>query len=390
MFSTRFTWSLDVNPLTLALRARRESGRPVTDLTEANPGRAGFLWDAGALAAHYAHPEAVRYDPDPRGTGVARDAVVRYYADRGVPVAADDLRLAASTSEAYGWLLKLLTEPGDDILVPEPSYPLFEYIAAMERVTLRGVPSTATGFRLDADALAAAVTPRTRAIVAVSPNNPTGVVLDAAERDALRRTAAARGLPLIVDEVFLDYPAAGAPAPATFAGERDTPVFVLSGLSKIAALPQAKLGWIVIGGPAAFRAEAGERLDHIADTYLSVSAAVQLACDGLIAGSAGLRDAIRARCDANDATLRRWAGDSGHGVVVEPREAGWYASLLLPRGVDEAGATLRLLNDTGVLVHPGHFFGYRHGRARWIVGLLTPPEAVADALPAFDVTLRRV
>lgn len=389
MFSSRFTWSLDVNPLTIALRSRREAGLAVADLTEANPGRAGFLRTSESLAAHYAHPEAVRYDPDPRGMRGAREAVSAYYAERGVAVSPDDIRLCASTSEGYGWLLKLLTEPGDDVLAPEPSYPLFEYIAAMERVALRPWPMTRRSgrWRVDAETLAASSSARTRAILAVSPNNPTGSVLDADDLAALRRESVRRDAPLIVDEVFLDY--AGSVAPRS-ALAPDSPMFVLSGLSKIAALPQAKLAWIVIGGPPEFRAEAGERLDHIADTYLSVSTAVQLAAPGLFGDSEAIRVAIRTRCDANERTLRAWCDVSGHGVVVEPREAGWYAVLRLPPGVDEERATVELLRREGVLVHPGHFFGYPHDEARWVVSLISPEATLAGALPAFDAVLRRL
>lgn len=391
MFTSRFTWSLDANPLSLALRARREAGSSVLDLTAANPGKVGLAWDAGDLAALYANPGATRYDPDPRGMAAARETVAAYYAGHGVTVSADTIHLSASTSEGYGWLLKLLTDPGDEVLAPAPSYPLLEFLGAMECVTVATYTLVLRdgAWRIDESALEAGVTPRTRAILVVNPNNPTGSRIDATDRAALRRVALRHGLALIVDEVFLDFTAPEAEAPETFADETLAPAFVLSGLSKIAALPQAKLGWIVAAGPAEFREQAVHRLDYIADTYLSVNTAVQLAAPGLFAGAEPLRQKIRARCDTNDAVLRRWCADSGHGVVCEPREAGWYAVLRLPRGVDEDRATLDLLRRDGVYLHPGHFFGYAPDEARWVVSLLAPETDLLRALPAFDATLRR-
>ena len=418
MFTRRFTWSLDDNPLSLALRARRGSGEPGHRPHGGESRRVGFAWDAGGLAALYAHPDAVRYDPDPRGMRVAREAVAAYYAGRGAAVSRFAIHLCAGTGEGCGWLLKLLTDPGDEVLSPEPSYPLFEFIGAMEDVVVKPWPLVlrSGAWRVDGEALDAAVTPRTRAILAVNPNNPTGSGFDDADRAALRRVALRHGLALIVDEVFLDYPAtdcgksppsisegeAGRQSaipdphsaiharPRTFAGETEAPTFVLSGLSKIAALPQAKLGWIVTAGPEDFRAEALHRLDYIADTYLSVNTPVQLAAAGLFAGAGPLRAKIRGRCDANDARLRLWCETSGHGVVCEPREAGWYAVLRLPPGVDEERATLELLRSEGVSLHPGHFFGFAPEASRWIVSLLAPPDDLRLALPAFDAVLRRL
>lgn len=429
MFTSRFTWSLDDNPLSVALRARREAGATVIDLTAANPGKVGLAWDSENLAALYAHPDAVRYDPDPRGMRSARETVAAYYAGHGACVSPDSIHLSASTSEGYGWLIKLLTDPGDEILAPAPSYPLLEFLGAMECVSVKTYPLVlrADAWRVDEAALGAAVTPRTRAILVVNPNNPTGSRIDDADRLALRRVALRHGLALIVDEVFLDFPASNdcgpgiadcrldsppsisqdeaarraaihypqpsmgltCVTPKTFADEREAPTFVLSGLSKIAALPQAKLGWIVTAGPAEFREEALHRLDYIADTYLSVNTPVQLAAPGLFAGAEALRKKIRARCDANDAVLRAWCDASGHGVVCEPREAGWYAVLRLPRGVGEELATLDLLRREGVYSHPGHFFGYAPEEARWVVSLLAPEEDLRLALPAFDAVLRR-
>lgn len=392
MFTRRFTWSLEENPLTLALRARREAGLPVIDLTAANPSRVGLAWAADDLAGALAHPDAVRYDPDPCGMRVAREAVARHYREaHGAPVSPERLVLSASTSEGYGWLMKLLTDPGDTVLAPAPSYPLLEFLGAMECVQVATYPLVwrEGAWRVDEVALDAAVTPRTRAILCVNPNNPTGSGLDAADRDALRRVAVRHGLALIVDEVFLDFPAAGARAPGTFGDETVAPTFVMSGFSKIAALPQVKLGWIAVAGPEDFRREALRRLEFIADTYLSVNTPVQLAAATFFQKSPAVRAAIRARCDANAARLADWCRDSGHGVAFMPREAGWYACLRLPRGVGEEAATLDLMRREGVSLHPGHFFGFPPEEAWWVVSLIAPESELEAALPALDRTLRR-
>ncbi len=393
MFTDRFTWSLDENPLTLELRARRESGAPVLDLTAANPTRAGLAWEAAALGRALSHPAGVAYDPDPRGMASARAAVSAYYREsHATAVAPEDLVLTASTSEGYGWLLKLLTNPGDTVLAPAPSYPLLEFLGAMEclRVATYPLVARAGGWRIDEAALDAAVTPRTRAILAVNPNNPTGSGLDDADRAALRRVALRHGVPLVVDEVFLDYPAGDAARVRTFADEAEAPAFVMSGFSKIAALPQVKLGWIAVAGAPAFRREAMRRLEFVADTYLSVNTPVQLAAPAIFAGATAVRAEIRARCDANFAKLAAWCATSGHGVSLAAREAGWYACLRLPRGVGEEAATLDLIRREGVSLHPGHFFGFPPAEAWWVISLLAPEPVVDAALPALDRTLRRV
>ena len=401
MFTRRFTWSLDENPLTAALRARRDAGLPVVDLTAANPSRVGLAWDAAELGAALAHPDCVRYDPDPCGMRSAREAVAAYYENNyGAPVSPDELVLSASTSEGYGWLMKLLSDPGDTVLAPAPSYPLLEFLGAMECVSVATYPLVWRdgGWRVDESSLDAAVTPRTRAILCVNPNNPTGSGLDAADRAALRRVALRHGLALIVDEVFLDFPAEGlrmgesaaGASLKTFADETEAPTFVMSGFSKIAALPQVKLGWIAVAGPSAFRREALRRLEFIADTYLSVNTPVQLAAPEIFQKTPAVRAAIRARCDANFAKLGAWCRESGHGVELMPREAGWYACPRLPRGVGEEAATLDLLRREGVSLHPGHFFGFSHEEAWWVVSLLARETDLEAALPAFDRTLRRV
>src|SRR5580700_4454008 len=267
MFSSRFHWDPSPNRLTRLLAAKRCAGATVLDLTESNPTHAGLAYPAEIVQA-LADPRALRYDPQPAGALAAREAVCRYYAETSYAVEPEQVLLTASTSEAYAYLFKLLADPGDEVLVPRPSYPLFEYLASME--TLRVVPYPLVyhgGWSIDCDALAAAITERTRAIVLVNPNNPTGSFLKRAELDFLVEFSSARGIALISDEVFADYAFAAHPRRVpTLVGSIGTLAFSMSGLSKISGLPQMKLGWIVTSGPSRARAEAQEKLELVADT----------------------------------------------------------------------------------------------------------------------------
>jgi aspartate/methionine/tyrosine aminotransferase len=391
LFSRRFTWNLENNAHAQALAERRAAELPVLDLTESNPARAGFAWAPDKLAAALAHSENTTYHPDPRGLPQARRAVADYYRAHGTAVPPEHIHLTASTSEAYGWVLKLLTNPGDTVLTPAPSYPLFQFLAAMECVSANPYPLVFSDghWRVDAAALEAAVTPQTRAIFCVSPNNPTGSAAGDADREVLRSVARRHGLALVVDEVFLDFGADGAAMP-TWAGEAEVPLFVLSGLSKVSLLPQLKLGWMVTAGPQAWRTEALARLDFIADTYLSVNTPVQLAAAELIREAAPLRDALNRRVSANEQTLRTWCSASGHGLRLLPREAGWYSLVELPRGVQEEAMALDLARRDGVSVHPGYFYDIPSGESpHWVLSLITPEATLAAALPALEQALRR-
>jgi aspartate/methionine/tyrosine aminotransferase len=390
-FSNRFIWNLENNALSRALDERRAVGLPVLDLAESNPARAGFSWDADALATALSCPGNTTYNPDPRGLPQARRAVADYYRERGSEIAPERIHLAASTSEAYGWVLKLLTNPGDAVLIPAPSYPLFQFLVAMECVAANSYPLVfADGrWRVDAAALEAAVTPQTRAIFCVSPNNPTGTVADAADREVLRSVARRHGLALVVDEVFLDFGADGGAVP-TWAGETEVPLFVLSGLSKVSLLPQLKLGWLVTSGPEKWQAEALARLDFIADTYLSVNTPVQNAAGVLIAGALPLRGALNGRVAANERTLREWCAASAHGLRVLPREAGWTALVELPRGINEEALVLDLVRRDGVSMHPGYFYDFPEALSpHWVISLITPEAVLGAALPRLDEALRR-
>jgi alanine-synthesizing transaminase len=385
MFSRRFHWSADPNRLTRALQARRRAGAEILDLTESNPTHAGLDYPAEILRA-FDDPRALVYDPAPAGSPEARQAVRDYYARRGLRVETERILLTASTSEAYAYLFKLLTDPGDQVLVPRPSYPLFEFLADMESVEARPYPlAYHGGWSIDMDALAAAVTPRTRAVALVNPNNPTGSYVKRGELASIARLCAARGLALISDEVFSDY-ALGPDAERvrSLAGMEECLAFSMSGLSKIAGLPQMKLGWIVVSGPEAPRREAFEKLEWIADTYLSVGTPVQSAAARLLAAGEEVQGQIRARTAANLAWAR--AALAGSPATILPVEGGWYVTLQVPRVRSEEEWALVLL-ENGVLVQPGFFYDFE-AEAFLIVSLLTAPEPFREGVGRLRALLR--
>lgn len=378
MFSSRFHWDLRPNRLTLALAAKRAAWARILDLTESNPTHAGLHYPAGIVSA-FADDGILAYEPAPTGAPVAREAVTAYYAARGHAVPVERIMLTASTSEAYAYLFKLLANPGDDVLVPRPSYPLFDFLAAMESVAVRPYPLVYHGgWSIDLHALEAALTPRTRAIVLVNPNNPTGSYVKRGELSALTALCAQRGVALISDEVFADYPLSEDPERVlTLTGVEECLAFSMNGLSKAAGLPQMKLGWLVVSGPPALRAEAWEKLEWIADTYLSVSTPVQCAAPRLLAAGEKVQGQIRQRAFANLAFARgALAGSSANILAVE---GGWYITLQVPRIHSEEEWTLALLERADVLVQPGFFYDFET-EAYLVVSLLTAPEIFREGL----------
>jgi aspartate/methionine/tyrosine aminotransferase len=380
-FSARTAWDLSDNSLSRQLAEARAAGRELIDLTESNPTRVG-LGDAAPIVALLGHPRGVRYAPVALGHDDARTAVARYYEERGLSVAAPQIALSASTSEAYGWLFKLLTERGDEVLVPQPSYPLLAFIADLEDIVLEPYPLVREeGFRIDLAALEAAIGERTRAILLVHPNNPTGTFVRRDEAAALEALAARHGLALIVDEVFGDYARESLPGDRlpSFVGPREALTFVLSGLSKVAALPQLKLGWIAALGPERLVTPALQRLEVIADTYLSVSTPVQLALPEILAARGPLQAAIRARVAKNLAVLdAAIAARPGGAVRRMPADAGWYAILEVPRTREEDGWVELLVREEGIVVHPGYFFDMAE-EGFLVVSLLPEPPLFRDA-----------
>ena len=370
MFSARLHWSQSPNRLSALLEHKRGAGSQILDLTESNPTRAGIVYPEADILAALSDPRALKYHPSPRGLDTARNAVAAYYRDRGTRISAERVLLTASTSEAYAYLFKLLANPGDEILAPRPSYPLFEYLAGLESVQIRQYPLRYDGaWHIDFDALERAVTARTRAIVVVNPNNPTGSYLKRDELDRLETLAASRGLAILSDEVFRDFSFGDdSGRVSTLAGDRPVLTFSMSGLSKIAGLPQMKLGWIAASGPQCQHAL--DALELIADTYLSVASPVQVALPRLLELSGGILDQIRARTASNLARLRETLHEST--ATLLRTEGGWYAVVQVPRLRTEEEWTLKLLEESGVLVQPGFFFDFE-SEAFLVVSLL--PEA---------------
>ncbi len=376
MFSTRTAWERALNPLARAAAAARAAG-PLLDLTETNPTAVGLAPPAEILTL-LADPASAAYAPEAAGWPPAREAVAADYARRGAAVAPRHIVLTASTSEAYAHLFKVLCDPGDAVLVPRPSYPLFQFLADLESTAIEPYPITYDGtWHLRPWDIAAAVTARTRAVVVVTPNNPTGAYIKKEEWDALSDFCAARDIAVISDEVFADYSLRADPARlATLAGAGRALTLCLGGLSKSCALPQLKLGWIAASGPAAARDEALARLELVADTFLSVGTPVQRAAPAILARAAALQQPIRARTAANLAELRRALAGSAASVLDV--EGGWSAIVQVPSTRSDEEWALRLLERDRVLVHPGYFFDFSR-EAFLVLSLLPLPDAFAEA-----------
>jgi hypothetical protein len=390
MFSDRVPVELAANRLTQRVAELRGRGRTIVDLTESNPTRAGFDYPPDLLAP-LADARGLGYAPSPLGALEARRAVAADYARQGLAVAAERIVLTASTSDGYSLLFKLLANAGDEVLVPRPSYPLFDHLTRLDLLVPRPYDLDLHGdWAIDFASLEEAITPRTRAVLVVSPNNPTGSFVTAAELDRLAAICGPRGIAIIADEVFADYelePGAAGRAgrlAGSAGGDRlqavphhDVLSFSLGGLSKSIGLPQVKLGWMAAGGPDRLVSAALERLELVCDTYLAVSTPVQLAAAELLERGASVRSQISTRVAANDRTLRSMT--AGVPSCRALRGAGgWYAVLQVPSLEPEEDLVLRLL-DAGVLAHPGYFFDFPR-ESFLIVSLLPPPASFADGI----------
>ena len=378
MVSSRLPHSLEPNSLARAIQARRRSGASLLDLTESNPTRVGLSYPPDLLAP-MADARALEYEPQPLGLWPARAAVAADFRRRGIVISADRVAVTASTSEAYALLFKLLCDAGDRVLVPHPSYPLFEHLTRLESVD--AVPYSLEyhgSWRIDMDSVRSALTERTRAILIVSPNNPTGSFLHRADLARLAALAADRQLPLIGDEVFADYKLDSAPEATHVLASGDVLAFSLGGLSKSAGLPQLKLGWIGFGGPSDRVDELLAAYEIIADTYLSVSTPVQAAAADLIESGAVIRAQIMARIKRNLESLRAQAA-AFPAINVLPVEGGWSAVLQVPALSSEEALILTLLEKDDVLVHPGYFFDFPR-EAFVVVSLLVEPGVFDNAV----------
>ena len=379
MFSSRTDWLLAPNRLTRQLDERRRQGLPVLDLTESNPTRCGFRPDPEILQS-LQDPQALVYEPDPRGLLVARQAVCEYYVDRGVRVAPEQIFLTTSTSEAYTYIFRLLADPGDKVLVPQPSYPLFDFLAGINDLEVLSYPlQYQDGWRMDLDAVRDGWAAGAKAMIVVHPNNPTGSFVKPAELGFLVECCRQNQAALIADEVFADYVLEVGKGPM-FSHAADSPVltFTLSGLSKISALPQMKLGWLVVRGPEDETKTALERLEVIADTYLSVSAPIAHALPALLEFRKTVQPRILERVRANLSWLERQAA-SCPGSQGLRAEGGWYAVLKVPERVSDEDWAVDLLAEDGVLVHPGHFYDFPDD-GHLVISLLTDEQAFREGI----------
>jgi alanine-synthesizing transaminase len=374
MFSRRTEWKLAQNRLTEAQQELRAAGTPVLDLTVSNPTRVGLHYDDEAILSSLASEGALDYDPQPKGLLSARQAVAGYYRAQHEEFAFDpeSLVLTTSTSEGYSYLFRLLCNPGDEVLVPKPSYPLFDFLADMEDVKLAPYPLIYDhGWQIDFPSLYKTVNHHTRAVVVVHPNNPTGSYASDDERHALNRFCREYGLALIIDEVFLDYAHDGAPR-SSFVANDQALTFTLSGLSKISGLPQMKLAWIAGCGPQAEVKTALERLEVIADTFLSLNAPVQLAAPVLLEQRRQVQPLLLDRLRTNLASLDRHLVRHKSCARLQ-MDGGWSVVLRLPAIKSDEELAIDVLRKVGVLVHPGHFYDFA-GDGYVVLSLITPPQ----------------
>jgi len=379
VFSSRLSCDLTPNRLSAALARLRGAHVEIDDLTESNPTVVGLNYPQRLLDG-LATPASLCYQPQAFGRPAARQAVVDDYRRRGFCVTRDRVVLTASTSEAYSLLFKLLCDPGDEVLVPVPSYPLFEYLAALDAVKAQPYRLDFHGrWAYDVDAIKRATTPRTRAVVIVSPNNPTGSYLSSYDLGPLAAHCRAHDIAIIGDEVFAEYVLdVELPRVSSVLAQREALTFGLGGLSKSLGLPQLKLGWIVVNGPDSAVKAALERLELICDTYLSVSTPVQEALPTLLVEGATIRSQIRERVTRNYRSVVSLAA-AAPAVGVLASEGGWYAVMQVPAMQSEESLVLRILERDHVLVHPGYFFDFPR-EAFLIVSLLPPPDVFDRAI----------
>jgi alanine-synthesizing transaminase len=386
-FSSRIQNELAPNEYSLAVEQKRAENSTIWDLSISNPTLAGLDYPLEEIREALADSAKHFYQPDPRGLPAARSAVAGYYHERGINLSPDSIVLTSGTSEAYGFLFKLLCTPGKSSLVPKPSAPLGPLIAELEGVTAKPYALSGENWRWDLASLFEAQTPGARAVVAISPNNPTGNMLTEEELRELSGFCAAHRLALIVDEVFLDYPSPQrAGSVVSSAGNPNTLTFTLGGLSKACGLPQMKLAWIVVGGPERDTREALDRLEFIADAFLSVGTPVQRAAPVLLALGAQVREQILRRLDRNEAALMKNLGGVP-GVTLYPRDGGWYSVVGLPAGTDDEEFALRVLKEQSVIVQPGYMFDMEDTQAA-VISLLTPAGVFEEGIARISTLLR--
>jgi len=377
MFASRTNWNLKPNRLAEALEQHKSSGRRLLDLSASNPTECGFKYDAPAIMRSLCAPASLQYRPDPKGVKSARLAVAAYYAERGERVSMDDLILTASTSEAYSFIFRLLCNPGDELLIPTPGYPLFDFLADVNDVKLVRYPLFYDhGWHIDMHALKQAITPRTRGIIVVHPNNPTGHFTKTEEITQLNQICSANKMAIIADEVFLDF-SLDVPQ-KSFVANTGALTFTMSGISKISGLPQMKFAWLAVSGPEENKREALGRLEMIADTYLSLNAPIQLAAPVLLQQRKPFQQQLMARVRFNLAELDEQLAQKQH-VTRLAVEGGWYAALRVPATRPDDEIALELLQTHDVYLHPGHYYDFPND-GYLVVSLITPEKDFAEGL----------
>jgi alanine-synthesizing transaminase len=377
MFASRTDWNLKPNRLAEALERHKSSGRRLLDLSASNPTECGFRYDAPAIMRSLCSPASLQYHPDPKGLKSARQAVSDYYAERGERIAIDDLILTASTSEAYSFIFRLLCNPGDELLIPTPGYPLFDFLADVNDVRLVRYPLFYDqGWHIDMHALKQAITPRTRGIIVVHPNNPTGHFTKREEIAQMNQICLANQMAIIADEVFLDF-SLGA-AQKSFVANTGALTFTMSGISKISGLPQMKFAWLAVSGPEETKREALARLEMIADTYLSLNAPIQLAAPVLLQQRKQFQQQLMARVRTNLAELDSQLAEKQH-VGRLAVEGGWYAVLHIPATRSDEELAIDLLEKHDVYLHPGHYYDFP-GDGYLVVSVITPEQDFCEGM----------
>ena len=378
MFSHRTNWDRTTNRLSEALARHQASGRKVLDLTASNPTECNFPYDSGSIMRALCSPASLKYRPEPRGLAIARNAVADYYDGRRETVSPDDMVLTVSTSEAYSFVFRLLCNPGDELLVPAPSYPLFDFLADIQDVKLVPYPLIYDhGWQIDFHSLEQTITSRTRGIMVVHPNNPTGHFTKPAEIARLNQICSGRKMAVIADEVFLDF-GIDSGAHKSFTANSGALTFTMSGISKISGLPQMKLAWLIVSGPDDLKREALARLEVIADTYLSMNAPVQLATPVLLQQRFGFQEQLMGRVRKNLVELDRQFAEQKHCSRLQV-EGGWYAVLRIPATGSDEDFAIQLLEQKDVYVHPGHFYNFRQ-EGYLVVSLITRQGEFAEGI----------
>jgi len=380
MFARRTAWNLQQNRLSQALAAHRAAGKPLLDLTISNPTECGFTYEVETILRALQNPASLKYEPNPRGLEVARAAVAQYYAQRGAKIPLENIFLTTSTSEAYSFTCCTFCDPGDEVLIPSPGYPLFDFLADIHDVRLVRYPLVYDfGWQIDFHAVEHAITPRTRAVIVVNPNNPTGNYCKAQEMLRLNEICAAREIAIIADEVFLDFSITHEPR-ASFAENADSMTFTLSGISKVCGLPQMKVAWLIVNGPAALKSQAAERLEVIADTYLSLNAPVQWALPVLLETRKAFQQQLLSRVRANLAELDKQLAAQSLCRRLQV-EGGWNAVIQVPAAGSDEELALQLLQSAGVYAHPGHFYDFP-SNGHFVVSLIVPAQSFSKGIAA--------